>query len=98
MEIRVNCNNLVSLNNFKSLKLIRLGVLSYNLHKATLTGAAPSGGLIGTNNSKKAQINSCYNTGAVSTTAGYAGGIVSAGVDGERCAEMAALYLASTEC
>lgn len=38
MEIRVNCNNLVSLNNFKSLKLIRLGVLSYNLHKATLTG------------------------------------------------------------
>lgn len=30
--------------------------------------------------------------------AGYAGGIVSAGVDGERCAEMAALYLASTEC
>lgn len=38
MEIRVNCNNLVSLNNFKSLKLIKLGVLSYNLNKATLTG------------------------------------------------------------
>lgn len=30
--------------------------------------------------------------------AGYAGGIVSAGVDGERCAEMAAQYLASMEC
>jgi uncharacterized FAD-dependent dehydrogenase len=25
--------------------------------------------------------------------AGYAGGIVSAGVDGERCAEMCALYI-----
>jgi len=27
--------------------------------------------------------------------AGYAGGIVSAGIDGERCAEMAALYVES---
>jgi len=38
MEIRVNCNNLITLNSFKNLKLIRLGVLSYNLNKATLTG------------------------------------------------------------
>ena len=29
--------------------------------------------------------------------AGYAGGIVSAGVDGERCAEMCALYVASAQ-
>ena len=30
--------------------------------------------------------------------AGYAGGIVSAGVDGERCAEMAAVYLSAKSC
>jgi len=30
--------------------------------------------------------------------AGYAGGIVSAGVDGERCAEMAAEYLSAKSC
>lgn len=38
MIIRVNCNNILNLNNFNKLKVIRLDILSYKLNKDTLVG------------------------------------------------------------